>query len=188
MGSVVPIFREQISRGGPVTVTDPEMRRYFMTIPEAAQLVLQAGALAHGGEIFVLDMGEPILIADLARDMIRMCGLRPEIDIPIVFTGRRPGEKLFEELLFAKETHDRTVHSKILVGKASASTLAEMHLEMARLSESLNGRPEVLIRMIASLVPEARLDAMPSAPMEAEAQRVLSGLDHLSTMTVPETS
>ncbi|NOT00943.1 MAG: polysaccharide biosynthesis protein [Phycisphaerales bacterium] len=112
-GSVVPIFREQIARGGPVTVTHPEMVRYFMTIAEAAQLVLQAGVMGTGGEIYVLDMGEPVKIVDLARDMITLSGLRPGEDIEIVFTGLRPGEKLFEELSMEGEDVSRTTHPKI---------------------------------------------------------------------------
>lgn len=112
-GSVVPIFREQIAKGGPVTVTHPEMVRYFMTIPEASQLVLQAGAMGRGGEIFVLDMGEPVKIVDLAKDMIVLSGLRPGDDIEIAFTGVRPGEKLFEELSIEGEDISRTAHPKI---------------------------------------------------------------------------
>jgi|AP45_3_1055517.scaffolds.fasta_scaffold10323_2 FlaA1/EpsC-like NDP-sugar epimerase len=113
-GSVVPIFTEQIRKGGPVTVTHPEMTRYFMTIPEAVQLVLQAGALGQGGEIFILDMGEPVKIADLARDMIRLSGLS-ETDIEVIYTGIRPGEKLFEELAINKDEMDKTRHKKIFV-------------------------------------------------------------------------
>jgi FlaA1/EpsC-like NDP-sugar epimerase len=117
---VVPIFRRQIEAGGPVTVTDEEMTRYFMTIPEASQLVLQAGALGSGGEIFILDMGEPVRILDLAEDMIRLSGLTPYEDIDIVFTGVRKGEKLFEELEITGENLDKTNHPKIFIGKIAA--------------------------------------------------------------------
>ncbi|HZK56532.1 MAG TPA: nucleoside-diphosphate sugar epimerase/dehydratase [Desulfosporosinus sp.] len=116
-GSVIPTFKRQIAKGGPVTVTHPDMVRYFMTIPEAAQLVIQAGAMAKGGEIFILDMGKPVKIVDLAKDLIRLSGLEPEIDIKIQFTGIRPGEKLYEELLTAEEGITSTKHSRIFVAK-----------------------------------------------------------------------
>ena len=112
-GSVIPLFKKQIEAGGPVTVTDPEMTRYFMTIPEASQLVLQAGAMGKGGEVFLLDMGEPVKIIDLARNMIRLSGLEPDKDIHIKITGLRPGEKKYEELLTSEEGTNRTNHTKI---------------------------------------------------------------------------
>jgi len=114
VGSVVPIFQEQIRKGGPITVTHPEMRRFFMTIPEASQLVLQAAAMGKNGEIFILDMGEPVRIVDLARDLIRLSGLQPD-DMDIVYTGMRPGEKQFEELYSNGEKRARSEHPKIWV-------------------------------------------------------------------------
>jgi FlaA1/EpsC-like NDP-sugar epimerase len=118
-GSVIPIFKEQIAKGGPVTVTHPEVTRYFMTIPEASQLVLQAGSMGKGGEIFLLDMGEPVKIVKLAEELIQLSGFRPYEDIEIVFTELRPGEKLYEELLLVGEGVQPTCHEKIMVAKAA---------------------------------------------------------------------
>ncbi len=138
-GSVVPIFKEQIARGGPVTVTHPEMRRYFMTIPEAVQLVIQAGAMGEGGEIFILDMGEPVRILDLAENLIRLSGFEPGVDIPIVFTGPRPGEKLFEELLAEGEETLRTPHPRILRGRTGDVDDACLQREIEHLLAVLQG-------------------------------------------------
>lgn len=117
-GSIIPLFKQQIEKGGPLTVTHPEMDRYFMTIPEAVRLVIQASSLGSGGEIFVLDMGKPIKVVELARKMIKLSGHTVE-EIGIVFTGIRPGEKLHEELLDDTESESKRIHPKILMGKSS---------------------------------------------------------------------
>lgn len=155
-GSVVPTFLTQIRRGGPVTVTHPEMRRYFMTIPEAVQLVLQAGALGTGGELFVLDMGEPVRIADLARDLIRLSGLEEGTDIELRYTGLRPGEKLYEEVLFGHEDVRQTEHPKIIramteVPKQSLEAQVNA-LVLAAKVQPVNEKK--LRRMILELVPD----------------------------------
>ena len=157
-GSVIPIFREQIRRGGPVTVTHPEMVRYFMTIPEAAQLVLQAGTMGEGGEIFVLDMGQPVRILDLAKDTITLSGLKPFEDIDIVFTGIRPGEKLFEELEVTDECLTKTRHPKIYIGKIASYPEETVSSALERLAFlSANHRDEELRVYLGELLPESRL-------------------------------
>lgn len=158
-GSVIPIFREQIARGGPVTVTDPEMVRYFMTIPEAVQLVMRAGAMGAGGEIFILDMGEPVKILELARTLITLSGLKPGEDIEIVFTGPRLGEKLREELEIAEEGMSKTHHSKIFVGRIAAypeEKVGWILSQLALLTQS--GAEQEIRRFLDEVLPEAQLD------------------------------
>ncbi|HEX9619710.1 MAG TPA: nucleoside-diphosphate sugar epimerase/dehydratase [Polyangiaceae bacterium] len=184
-GSVVKVFRKQIERGGPVTVTHPEMRRYFMTIPEACQLVLQAGALARGGEIFILDMGEPVKIVDLARDMIKMSGYEPDKDIKLEFVGQRPGEKLYEELLLDGEDHDRTKHPKIVVAKVPPIEGAVMAQAVGALAEALDGTADELRQVIASLLPaEAHFSSLPPPETSEDVDKALEGLERLETLGV----
>ena len=164
-GSVVPIFREQIRRGDAITVTDKEMTRYFMTIPEASQLVLQAGALGKGGEIFILDMGEPVKIVNLAEDMIRLSGLVPYEDIDIVFTGVRKGEKLFEELEITGEDLDKTNHPKICIGKIASYSNDEVERILNTFRAAVIESDELRIRQLFNeFLPEARIEIRDTEP------------------------
>ncbi len=153
-GSVVPTFKKQIAQGGPVTVTHPEMVRYFMTIPEAAQLVIQAGSMAQGGEIFILDMGKPVKIVDLARDLIRLSGFEVDYDIKIEFTGIRPGEKLYEELLTADEGTTITKHQRIFIAKPNSINIEriEEFIHIIRKKGSFLSRDEIL-QELQTIVP-----------------------------------
>ncbi|HLG98206.1 MAG TPA: nucleoside-diphosphate sugar epimerase/dehydratase [Bryobacteraceae bacterium] len=174
-GSVVPLFKEQIAAGGPVTVTHPNMRRYFMTIREAVQLVLQASTMGKGSEIFVLDMGEPVRILDLARTLIRLSGLVPDEDIEIRFTGLRPGEKLFEEIMIEGENIQPTYHSKIRIFQGPRPAHAAIQswiVELQRLIDARNERG--VLSHITSLVPEYQgkkgmMSAQPTLSMSAAA-------------------
>ncbi len=169
-GSVIPIFKEQIARGGPVTVTHPDMRRYFMTIPEACQLVIQAGSMGTGSEIFVLDMGDPVKIVDLARDMIALSGFEPDEDIAIEFTGLRPGEKLFEELSVSEENATKTRHPKIFIGKARQVDLDQIKVEIDQLARLVDHPdPDAIRAALKAIVPEYTPQSPQSAAAPAEA-------------------
>jgi FlaA1/EpsC-like NDP-sugar epimerase len=174
--SVVPIFQEQIRRGGPITVTDPKMKRYFMTIPEASQLVLQAATMGRGGEIFVLEMGEPVRIVDLARDLVRLSGL-PEGAIDIQFTGIRPGEKLFEELYFDGEETLPTSHPKVRAAYHRPYTLGEVREGILKLERLVDKVPDQVLRQeLAALVPEYK-------PGEADGVEAKAACPHRPPMT-----
>ncbi|MDY3338476.1 nucleoside-diphosphate sugar epimerase/dehydratase [Riemerella anatipestifer] len=156
-GSVIPHFRKQIEKGGPVTITHPEIVRYFMTIPEACELVLQAGTMGKGGEIFVFDMGEPVKILNLARRMIKLSGLEPDVDIKIVYTGLRPGEKLYEELLSDDTKTLPTHHDKIMISKDSVMLYEEIDELTSRIYEKAKDRDKVeVVRILKEIVREFR--------------------------------
>lgn len=152
-GSVIPAFTQQIAAGGPVTVTHPEMVRYFMTIPEAVQLVIQSGSFAKGGEVFVLDMGKPVKILNLAEDLITLSGYEPYKDIDITFSGIREGEKLYEELLTDEENLGSTQHNRIFIGKPNVVSQNQLELEFKRLERVLNEEPAVIREVINQIVP-----------------------------------
>jgi FlaA1/EpsC-like NDP-sugar epimerase len=159
-GSVVPLFKKQIASGGPITVTHPDIERYFMTIPEAVQLVIQAGAMGKGGEVFVLDMGQPVKIVDLAKDMIKLSGLEPEVDIKIEFTGLRKGEKLYEELLTAEEGINTTKHAQIFMVKGRHGRLKELPRLLPQLYKAaVTGDEEKVVAAIQKVIPGFRKEA-----------------------------
>ena len=162
VGSVIPLFERQIAAGGPVTVTHPEVTRYFMTIPEATSLILQASAIGKGGEIFVLDMGEPVRIADLAEKMIRLSGLEVRRDIEIVYTGLRPGEKLHEELFYAAEELRTTAHPKLLLANNHATDAGEIQAGLKALNEAVAAYDETRsLQCLKALVPEFQPSVLP---------------------------
>ena len=152
-GSVIPLFKKQIAAGGPVTVTHPDIIRYFMTIPEAVSLVLQAGAYAKGGEIFVLDMGEPVKIADLAKNLIRLSGYKLGEDIEIQYTGLRPGEKLYEELLMDEEGLQDTENKLIHIGKPIEMDEEKFMCQLIHLREAAKADSNAIRAMVKEIVP-----------------------------------
>ncbi|PKN76520.1 MAG: polysaccharide biosynthesis protein, partial [Deltaproteobacteria bacterium HGW-Deltaproteobacteria-10] len=163
-GSVIPLFRRQIEQGGPVTVTHPEVNRYFMTIPEASQMILQGGAMGEGGEVFILKMGTPVKIADMARDLIRLSGKEPEVDIKIVYTGLREGEKLYEELIAVGEDIMPTSHEKVMVLRSSnhsndsrylIETREKLNKAIDELSQdALHHNADTIKKKLKEIVPE----------------------------------
>ena len=158
-GSVVPLFREQIKNGGPVTVTHKDISRYFMSIPEAASLILQAASMGEGGEIFVLDMGKPVKIYDLARQMIRLSGYDPDHDIKIEIVGLRPGEKLYEELFHASENHAGTKHPKILLADSRKIDWDKFSMQLEDVHNACVQRDmNMLVNSLTAIIPEYSQD------------------------------
>lgn len=181
-GSVIPLFKRQIEEGGPVTVTHPDIIRYFMTIPEAVQLVIEAGSMAKGGEVFVLDMGEPIKILDLAKDLIRLSGFEPNVDIDIAFTGLRPGEKLYEELLLDDEGIVNTKNEKIFIGKpmfTDYNLLLEEFKELKNLID--NGTDEEMKRYVQTIVPNYTIKDEAKVAEELEIMKKQEKLNLIET-------
>lgn len=176
-GSVVPLFQEQIRKGGPITVTDPRMTRYFMTIPEASQLVIQAASMGEGGEIFVLEMGEPVRILDLAKDLIRLAG-QPQDSIDIVFSGIRPGEKLYEELYYENEQSTPTKHDQILSSHSRSFSLDEVASQVDRLVAVAYKSHETIRALMKEIVPEYR---EPVKKERLDARAVKATGSHIST-------
>ncbi|WP_052356446.1 UDP-N-acetylglucosamine 4,6-dehydratase family protein [Faecalimicrobium dakarense] len=152
-GSVIPLFKKQISEGGPITITHPEMVRYFMTISEAVGLVINAGAISNGGEVFVLDMGVPIKILDLAKKIIKINGFTPEKDIKIKIIGLRPGEKLYEEILMQEEVVEKTKNNKIFISKAVKFDKSKLDLNLKKLEEIIDSENDDMISIIKDIVP-----------------------------------
>jgi len=155
-GSVIPLFKEQLRKGGPITVTHPEMKRYFMSTSEAVLLVLEASAVGQGGEVFILDMGKPIKILDLAKDMIRLSGYEPDVDIPIVFTHIRSGEKLHEQILSAEEGVEYTEYEKILKARSKNKREPEALMKKINLLIKISGEnseEDEIIKLLKEIVP-----------------------------------
>jgi FlaA1/EpsC-like NDP-sugar epimerase len=152
-GSVIPLFKKQIKRGGPITVTDEEIERYFMTIPEAAQLVIEAGTLGQGGEVFILDMEDPVKIIELAQDLIELSGLEVGTDIEIEITGLRPGEKMYEELLTAREDKLATKHQRIFIAQLEEIDVSAVEEQLAMLEEVVEQeQPQAIVDCLIDLV------------------------------------
>jgi len=184
-GSVVPIFQEQIRQGGPITITDARMSRYFMSIPEASQLVLQAAAMGRGGEVYVLDMGEPVRIVDLARDLTRLSGL-PEDAVDLHFTGIRPGEKLFEELYFDDEHTLSTSHAKLRAARHRPRSLSEIRRQTASLLQLTDAPDELIRQALQDIVPEYHPQTC--APADAELETLNKGVPGNPTVPSPNTA
>ena len=175
-GSVIPLFRKQISEGGPITITDKRIIRYFMTIPEASQLVMQAGAMAKKGELFVLDMGKPVHIYDLAVNMIRLCGLEPEKDIEIKEIGLRPGEKLYEELLIKTEELTKTDNEMIFVEKDTPLSRGEVDEKIAILCSAVKRSIE---EDSSDVIKEAFFKVVPTFHTPEEVNEMAAGAEEM---------